>query len=188
MNLTDLVEQAHGLLDQLGIAHAFGGALALGYRSTPRGTGDVDINVFVPFDDGPRVVTAFERLGFRPESDPQDWTPLAGVRLVQEDGWALLDLFFSVDPAYEQVARRSTMEPFGPARILIPVLSAEDLIVFKLSFGRTKDWVDLQTLAEARDDLDLDLIEDVLIALRGPTYYPRVARFRKMVRAANEAQ
>ena len=38
----------HHALDDAGIPHAVGGAIALGYYAEPRATIDVDINVFVP--------------------------------------------------------------------------------------------------------------------------------------------
>lgn len=50
--------------------------------------------------------------------------------------------------------------------------------MFKLSFGRAKDWVDLAEIAKAVPDLDVDVVEELLVALRGPSMYPRVARFR----------
>lgn len=55
--------------------------------------------------------------------------------------------------------------------------------VFKVSFGRPKDWVDLAVIADARPALGLDYIEDQFVALRGPTTYPEVARLRALLRA-----
>ncbi len=40
MGLIDLVVTVHDRLDQAGVAHAFGGALALAYVAEPRGTVD----------------------------------------------------------------------------------------------------------------------------------------------------
>ena len=67
---------------------------------------------------------------------------------------------------------------------MLPFLSAEDLCVFKLSFGRPQDWVDLQAIARARTDLDIEVVEELLVALRGPTMYPRVARLRAFARGS----
>ena len=47
MSLIDLALRVHEHLDVAGIPHAFGGALALGYVAEPRGTVDIDLNVFV---------------------------------------------------------------------------------------------------------------------------------------------
>ena len=65
---------------------------------------------------------------------------------------------------------------------MLPFLGAEDLCVFKLSFNRAKDWLDLAEIAKARPDLDVDQIEELLVALRGPTMYPRVAHLRTLLR------
>ena len=40
------------------VPHAFGGAIALAYYATPRGTQDVDINVFLPTSAFDRVLEA----------------------------------------------------------------------------------------------------------------------------------
>lgn len=56
-------------------------------------------------------------------------------------------------------------------------LSAEDLALFKLSFGRDKDWVDLRAIVAARAELDVDYIECQLIGMRGCQ-----ARSRSMAR------
>lgn len=46
-----------------------------------------------------------------------------------------------------------------------------------------KDWVDLAAIADAGPDLDVDYIEEQLVALRGPTMYPDVARLRALLRS-----
>ncbi|GAC1598326.1 MAG: hypothetical protein NVS3B21_23740 [Acidimicrobiales bacterium] len=59
--------------------------------------------------------------------------------------------------------------------------------MFKLSFGRPKDWVDLRSLCTRTPDLDVAYVERQLLALRGPTMHPRLSRFRALLRAACEA-
>lgn len=53
--------------------------------------------------------------------------------------------------------------------------------MFKLCFGRDKDWVDLRQIVRSGLALDADHIERQLIALRGPTMYPRLARLRSLL-------
>jgi hypothetical protein len=158
--------------------------LALAYYAEPRGTVDVDVNVFVTFDRAVEVVAALETLGFTPEQPVGEWSPAAGVRLRRPAEPTRLDLFFSLDERYDEIARRTRHFPFGRRRRHLPFLSAEDLVVFKLSFGRDKDWVDLRHLLEARPAIDLTYVETQLVALRGPTMYPRLARLRVMARRA----
>ena len=69
-----------------------------------------------------------------------------------------------------------------PGGDVLPFLSAEDLAMFKLMFGRPQDWVDLRAIARARPTLDVEYIERQVVSLRGPTMYPRVARLRGYLR------
>ncbi len=49
MTLTERVAALHAALRGAGIPHAFGGALALAFcTAEPRGTQDIDVNVFLP--------------------------------------------------------------------------------------------------------------------------------------------
>lgn len=179
MKIADLVVAVHQTLDDAEIRHAFGGALAFGYAATPRGTVDVDVNAFVPPDELPSVASALERLGLvAGEADP---LAIAGVRFSAADLLYPVDVFPSLDPRYELIERRVVHMPFGRDRRLLPFLSAEDICVFKLSFGRPKDWVDLAAVAEAKPNIDVDYIEEQVVGLRGATMYPRVARFRRFL-------
>jgi hypothetical protein len=172
----------HGHFEHLGVDHAFGGALALAYYAEPRGTLDVDVNVFVPFDRAGPVIAALEALSFVPERPADQWAPAAGVRLLRPGEVAHLDLFFSLGEAYDEIARRTRWFPFGTGSRELPFLSAEDLAVFKLSSGRDKDWVDLRRLVEAHPDIDLGYVGRQLVGLRCPAMYPRIARLRTMAR------
>ena len=172
----------HDHFEALHIEHAFGGALALAYYVEPRGTMDVDINVFLPFEQANEVVTALETLSFLPEQPAEDWSAASGVRLVRPAEVGHLDLFFSLDEHYDEIARRTRSFPFGAEQRELPFLSVEDLAIFKLSFGRDKDWMDLRQLARANPDLDFDYVERQLLGLRGPTMHPRLARFRRLLR------
>jgi hypothetical protein len=53
-----------------------------------------------------------------------------------------------------------------------------------MAFNRGNDWVDLEVTLAAKTPLDLALIEEELIALRGPTMHPRIARLRALIAAA----
>lgn len=177
MDFVALCVAVHDHLEAAGLPHAFGGALALGYVAEPRGTVDIDVNVFVTAEEIGSIADAVGPLGYRRPLGG-DATAIAGIRFDHAVEPFPLDVFVSLDDRYEEIARRVERHPFGRGDDLLPFLSAEDLCIFKLSFGRPQDWVDLRNIATARPGLDADYIEDQLLALRGPTMYPRIARLR----------
>jgi len=186
MSLIDLTLEVHTHLDASGLSHAFGGALALAYLVDPRGTVDIDVNVFAPTDEVDQVLVALGELGFEPESALDQWTPAAGLRLRRAADPFAVDVFLSLDDHYAEIEQRTVAWPFGPRAEPLPFLSAEDLVLFKLSFGRDKDWVDLRAIGRTVD-LDLDYVERQLLALRGPQMHPRIARMRALTRSTEEA-
>ena len=58
-------------LDAAGIAHAFGGAIALAYCAKPRGTKDIDINVAVEPSHLDTVIAARHITGPEPLPAPE---------------------------------------------------------------------------------------------------------------------
>jgi hypothetical protein len=182
MGLVELIVAIHRHLDDAGISHAFGGALALAYVAEPRGTVDVDVNVFLPPSALERVAAALEPLGLRREAATGGLPPpIAGIRFKHAVDPFPVDIFPALDERYVEIEGRRVLQPFGRGEDVLPFLSAEDLCVFKLSFGRPKDWVDLAAVVVARPDIDVDIVEDLLVALRGPSMYPRLARFRSLL-------
>jgi hypothetical protein len=179
--LVELIEQVHRALDEHELPHAFGGALALGYITEPRGTVDIDVNVFVDPERLDQVRAALAPLAYERASEG---VPAAGVRFESEVHPFPINVFPSLDPRYAEIEARCVEHPFGRHGDRLPFLSAVDLSVFKLSFGRPKDWVDLVGIADTVPDLDLEVVEELLVALRGPTMYPSVARFRSLFATA----
>jgi hypothetical protein len=177
MSLTAAILEVHHWLDSRGVSHAFGGALALAQYAEPRATVDIDVNAFVPDSDRDELVESLAALGYQPEPE---LAPLAGLRLRRSTDPYPLDLFVALSPVYAEIARRVRQLPFGPELVDLPFLSAEDLVVFKLSFGRDKDWVDIRQIFRAGVVLDVEYVERQLIELRGPTMYPRVVRLRSL--------
>ncbi len=182
MEFVNLIVAVHNHLDLAGIPHAFGGALALGFIASPRGTVDIDVNVFLSPAGLEDVSAALAPLGLSRNQSSDADLPIAGIRFEHPHDPFPVDVFPSLDDRYEEIQRRCVHHEFGRGADLLPFLSAEDLCMFKLSFGRPQDWVDLQAIARARIDLDIEVIEELLVALRGPTMYPRVARLRAFAR------
>lgn len=154
--MSDLAEQlvaVHDAFAAADVPHAFGGAIALAYcTEEPRGTRDIDINVFV------EAATAGDVLSKLPEGvtvRPTD------VRTAQREGqvrvwWeeTPLDLFFEVHEFHHEVAAGVRSVPFVGREI--PVIDCVALVVFKALFNRTRDWADIEAVLEA-DTLDRDL-------------------------------
>ena len=173
-----LVALARSLGDA-GIPYAFGGAHALAYYATPRATVDIDLNVFVPASRGPEVLALLLRLGARAD-DPE----LASR--IERDGqvrvfWEKtpLDLFFSYDALHDSSMQRRRSVDFGGDRIHI--LSAEDLMVYKVVFDREKDWRDMaEMIYAAGESLHFDYVRDWLGRILAPED-PRLQRFERIV-------
>ena len=186
MNLVDVAVATHHLLRGYGLEHGFGGALALNYYADPRATADVDVNVFVPWDRGIDHLDLFEEIDFRPAAPVAGAIPVAGIRLRSEASPIKLDVFFSLGEHYDVVAARLRWFPFGHDGEELPFFSPEDVVAFKVSFNRDKDWVDIRGLLEHEGPIDLDYVERAVLALRGPRMHPRMARVRAMARAARD--
>ena len=144
----DKVDALHGALDEAGIPHAIGGALALAYYAEPRATVDVDINVFVAVDEHPAVIDALRPLGVTGD-----------ITNLERDGQVRLrwgnnpvDLFFSYDPFHERMREWAVVVPFGSTQL--PILAPEHLLVCKAAFNRTKDWIDIDQILVGVPDLD----------------------------------
>jgi Nucleotidyl transferase AbiEii toxin, Type IV TA system len=169
----------HAALRQAGLPHAFGGAIALAYwTQEPRGTRDLDVNVFVPQASAARVIAA---LPAGVVASPAAIAALADtgqVRLFWDD--TPIDLFLDYAPLHAQAARHVEWVPFEGERI--PVLGPTELAIFKLLFDRTKDWADVEAMLEA-DQLDVAAVRDSLRTLLGDDD-PRLTRLAETVRRA----
>jgi hypothetical protein len=123
-------------------------------------------------------------LGWNADDPAATSTPVAGTRLRQSGESVVIDLFFSFDDYHEDVLNRSEVKPFlfAGMRYTFPFLSADDLVVFKMSFGRPKDWVDIEAMISAGTPVDADYVERQLVAFKGPLAHPAMARLRMMLR------
>lgn len=146
--LDEKVAALERLLTTAAIPHAFGGALALAYYAAPRGTHDIDINIFVSAARSAKVLATLADLGVAVPDD-------TALRQLRDRGqvrvhWehTPLDLFFSYDPLHDRCAERARRVPFGDD-VTLSILSAEDLTIFKVLFDRPKDWSDIEEILYA---------------------------------------
>jgi hypothetical protein len=148
----------HRSLARARIPHAFGGAIALAYwTEDPRGTSDIDVNLFVPAEDPGRALSALPDGVEQPPGTADAIARDGQIRLWWEG--TPVDLFFDYDPVHEAAARNRRTVPFEGARI--PVLGPVELAVFKVMFDRTRDWADVEAMAE-RGTLDFDAVRAAL--------------------------
>lgn len=145
--MASLIEKLHSVHDSLTashLRHAFGGAIALAYcTEEPRGTRDLDVNVFIPAERAAEVVDA---LPGEVEHSAKDLTALVETgqtRLWWED--TPIDLFLNNVPYHDEVAVQIRWVPLAGRDV--PILSCESLVVFKALFNRTKDWADIEQVA-----------------------------------------
>lgn len=172
--LPEKVIVIHESLQDAEIPHALGGALALAYYAEPRATIDIDINVFLPAERWPEVVEVLASLGV-------DASKLDSAAL-ERDGQCRLwwgnnpvDLFFSYSPIHDEMKREFRRVPFSD--VTVPILSPEHLTVCKAMFDRRKDWLDIEQMLIATDDLDTSKIEGWLERMVGEDD-PRLAHLR----------
>ena len=154
----ELVEKLlaiHAALKACALPHAFGGAIALAYCvQEPRGTRDLDVNIFVDAGKAADVLAALPegvRVG---EGD---------VEKVVRDGQARLfwdgvpvDVFLNNLPLHEDVANNVLWVDMQGTQV--PVLDCTSLVIFKSFFARTRDWGDIEEVALATpEDVDAAL-------------------------------
>ncbi len=166
---------------QWGVKHAFGGAMALNFYAEPRATVDIDVNVATNVAEARELIDLLREVGFELEQPLEDLIPAAGARARRASD--VVDLFFAFDEFHRRLLERARRIPIrvGGALVEVPVLSADDLVVVKMSFNRGKDWVDIEAMVNSGTPIDITLVERELIAFRGPTMYPRLARLRQML-------
>jgi hypothetical protein len=144
----------HRALAGARLPHAFGGAIALAYWTRdPRGTSDIDVNVFIPAADAARVLAALPPGVEQPAGTADTIVRDGQVRLWWEG--TPVDLFLDYAPVHAEAARNRRTVPFEGIRI--PVLGPVELAVFKVMFDRTRDWADIEAMAE-RGTLDFEAV------------------------------
>lgn len=177
-HLFEQVLAIHAQLERRGLAHAFGGALALAYYAEPRVTVDIDLNVFVAPEESGTALSALELLGVTvTAADLSDAARDGQVRVRWND--TPVDLFFSVHAdLHRECADKARSVPF--AGKAIPILAAEHLVVFKALFDRPKDWLDIeQILLTEEAKFEAKRVRGWLTEIVGAGE-PRVGRFESL--------
>lgn len=144
----ELVEKllaVHRALKAHSMPHAFGGAIALAYCvEEPRGTRDLDVNIFIDAGDAARALEALPK-GVRVSKDDVETVKREGQTRLFWDG-VPVDVFLNNLPLHDEVAAGVLWVPLGEEQI--PVLDCASLVVFKSLFNRGRDWGDIEEVAE----------------------------------------
>jgi hypothetical protein len=165
--MSELVEKLHAIHDSLtkaGIPHAFGGALALAYCvEEPRGTRDLDVNVFVEASRAESVVAVLP-VGVKASETKIREIERYGQARLSWDG-VPVDVFLNNLPLHESVAASIVWVPLEGRDV--PMLDCASLAIFKAFFNRTKDWADLEAIALATPE-DVEEAMSTIADLVGP--------------------
>jgi hypothetical protein len=164
--VSELIDKLHAIHDSLseaGIAHAFGGAIALAYCvEEPRGTRDLDVNIFLDASRASQALAALPE-GVRVAGDD--------VAKVERDGQTRLwwegtpvDVFLNNLPLHEAVAASVVWIEIEGREV--PMLDCASLAIFKAFFGRTQDWADLEKVAVATPE-DIESAAETIAELVG---------------------
>lgn len=173
----------HDALTSVGLTHAFGGAIALAYcTEDPRGTQDLDVNIFVDASRAESVLAALPEGVAVTEED---------VKVAIRDGQRRLwwdrhpvDVFLNNHPFHEHVADGIVWVPLAGREI--PVLDCASLTVFKAVFNRSKDWVDIEAISRATPE-DIEMASAMIADLMGEDD-PACARLDSLLEAQGFAK
>jgi hypothetical protein len=170
-SLVDRLLAIHDGLDAAGLPHAFGGAIALAYcTEEPRGTRDIDVNVFLDASEAAAVLGALPAEVAVTDADVAAALGTGQVRVWWDE--TPVDVFLDVHEFHRRLPTGVRYVPFSDREI--PILACTALAVFKALFDRTKDWADIEAMIEA-GALDTEETLGWLVRLMGGDD-PRVRR------------
>jgi hypothetical protein len=140
------------------------GAQAVLHWGRPRFTEDIDVTVQLGPVHTQRLVDQLQRFGFTMRVEGTA-AFIAQTRVVPmafgNSGWAL-DIVLGGPGLEEDFVRRAVPVEIGPG-VVVPIISAEDLIVTKVLAGRPKDLEDVRGVLVAQANrLDLEAVRAIL--------------------------
>lgn len=174
--LVDKLFAIHDSLTKASIPHAFGGAIALAYcTEEPRGTRDLDVNIFVDAAKAERTLACLPR-GVMVSAEDIAKVERDGQTRLDWDGTPV-DVFLNNLPLHEAVAGAVVWVPLSGREV--PVLDCASLAIFKAFFDRTKDWADMEAIAQATPE-DIDIAAAMISDLVGQDD-PAVKRLESLI-------
>jgi hypothetical protein len=165
-NVTIAAQKLAAALEQHGCDYALGGAIALGFWATPRGTLDVDATIFIPVAKASECIRVLQQIGCKFQAKK-------ALQMLREHGLCHVEFNgVSVDvflPAIEfyDVARNRRRRALLRSHEVI-IWEAEPLLVFKMMFFRRKDIADIEDVLKVqRSALDRAWVREQLVNLYG---------------------
>lgn len=171
-----LLDDAIAIIDGVGVSWAVMGGCARNAYAEPRATKDVDFVVQADAALFDRLERALQGAGFqRATTVAEPGEPVPDLVLYRDGSGRRIDILFA-HTAFERsaLARRTSFAPSGGTTA--HVVSAEDLIIYKLIADRPQDRADIVAVVEAQQargaPLDWSYVEqwcdawDVLDRLR----------------------
>ncbi|WP_436701206.1 nucleotidyl transferase AbiEii/AbiGii toxin family protein [Nocardioides sp. BYT-33-1] len=138
----------HEALRDAGFDHAVGGAIALAVHVLePRFTADIDLNVMADPEQPDAMLACLPEEIRIPDDASRTIARDGQIRLIWPSPDTPVDLFLPQHPTYHALVTERA-EPVDFLGADIKVMTATDLIVFKVLFDRSKDWVDIEALLE----------------------------------------
>lgn len=180
--MSDAVQVAQSLaaaLDAANCEYALGGAIALGFWGTPRGTLDVDVTLFLPADQPTACVRLLQQIGCNVVAD-------RAMRSLSEHGFCQVeffgrrvDVFLPLIPFYDLARLRRQVVLLGGQSVKI--WDAETLCVFKMMFFRRKDLADVEQVLRSRgSDFDRAWVRTQLVEMYG-NRDPRISQWEELL-------
>ena len=147
-DLAALLRDALGALDEAGLDRALIGGCARNAYAEPRATKDVDLVVEVDESKLATFEAALARRGFTAATRVGAAGGVPDLALYRDAAGRRVDVLFAhTDFEREALARSRAGTPF--AGITLPVVTAEDLIVYKVLADRPQDRADVHDVVRA---------------------------------------
>ena len=170
-SLFDLLSSVSSDLESIGARWALIGGLAVGVRTEPRFTRDVDLAVMASSDDdAERLIFALRERGYRIAAVLEQSTNgrLATVRLLHPADDRLVDLLFCSSGIEEIVVQSAGQLEISPG-FSAPVAAAGHLIAMKVlardDKERPQDRLDLKALLKISSEAEIRRAEEALVSI-----------------------
>ena len=146
----------------LGVRWFVFGAQAAILHGSARLSADVDVTVDLGARSSRTLVDALSREGFELRvADADGFVEATSViPLLHVSSRMPLDIVLAGPGLEEQFFARATQRRVGD--VVVPVVSAEDLVAMKILAGRPRDVEDVASIVRARRDLDVEAIRGTL--------------------------